>query len=260
MNHSRIPVVCSIGSIDPLGASGLTMDLRVYAHLGAAGLAVVAAVTAQNSRRVTAVGPLSPTLIAKQLQSIWEQVKPDAVCIGLLPGVPTIKAVSAFLRRLSARPPIVLDPVMAASSGSRFLALREIRQLKTLLPLATVVTPNVFEAAAFTGSRVTTLLQAQAAARELNRYGCAALVTGGHLPGTACVDVLAVRGRARRFVSSRLHGEMRGAGGILSAALAVNLARGMKLERAIGQARQFVRRAHRNTQRLGSGTPQFIAR
>ncbi len=257
MKHAQAPIVCSIGSVDPTGAAGIIMDMRVYAHLGAIGLAVVAAVTAQNSRRVTAIEAVSPSLVTRQLEALFEQVTPDAVCIGLVPSAQAMDAVRRFLDRRAGRLPIVIDPVIAASSGRRFLAGPELRALARLLPLATIVTPNLSEASALSGRQVTTLAQARDAARALAQTGCAVLVTGGHLPGATCVDVLAQQDRVRCYGAQRIRGSMRGAGGIVAAAIAVELARGAALEHAVARARRFVRRAQRSARRLGSGRAQF---
>lgn len=260
MKRKAAPVVCSIGSVDPTGAAGITMDLRVYADLRAVGMAVVAAVTAQNYRRVAGVGAIAPALITAQLEAVWEQVRPDAVCIGLLPDAAGITATRKFLECLAHRPPIVIDPVIAASSGARFVGTRAMTELVRLWPLATVVTPNVHEAAALTKMKVMKLEHAESAAHALARYGSAVLLTGGHLKGAACVDVLSQCGRVRRFAAPRLAGTMRGAGGILAAALAVYLARGASLEHAVQRARLFVRRAFRRARAVGSGAPQYEGR
>ncbi len=236
------------------------MDMRVYAHLGAVGVAVVASVTAQNYRRVTAIEPLTPRVITKQLNAVFEQVTPHAICIGLVPNAAAIDAVARFLRRHAAQIPIVLDPVTAASSGRRFLDRSAVRALARLAKLVTIMTPNLDEAAALAGTSVTTVEHACHAAIALADRGCAVLVTGGHLPGDACIDVLAQRDRVRRFAGKRIPGQMRGAGGILAAALAVELGRGATLARAVARARRVVREAHRAARRLGTGTPQFMAR
>ena len=258
MKGTRLPVVCSVGSTDPTGAAGISTDLRVYARLRAVGVAVVAGVTAQNSHRVAAAAALPPALIRKQFEALWEQVTPDAVCIGLLPGAVAAKAVAAFLKGLSHRPATVIDPVISATSGRRFLEASDVRELARLLPLATLVTPNLAEAAALTGMRVATRAQAEAAAHRLSRYGCAVLVTGGHMPGSRCIDVLARGDRITQFSASRLRGSLRGAGGILAAAIAAHLAHGESVEHAVALARRFVRRAHRIARRIGSGKCQFI--
>jgi hydroxymethylpyrimidine/phosphomethylpyrimidine kinase len=235
------------------------MDLRVFADLRAVGMAVVAAVTAQNNRRVIAAGAIAPALITQQLEAVWEQVKPDAVCIGLLPDAPGIKAIGTFLKRLARRPPIVIDPVIAASSGSRFVGPRARRELVRLWPLATVVTPNLDEAAVLSKMKVTNQEQAESAARTLALYGSAVLVTGGHLKGATCADILVQGNSVRRFAAPRVAGAMRGAGGILAAGLAVFLARGASLERAVEHARLFVRRSFRNADTVGSGQRQYVS-
>jgi len=235
------------------------MDLRVYAELRALGMAVVAAVTAQNNRRVIAAGPIAPALIIKQLDAVWEQAKPDALCIGLLPDAAGIKAVRTFIKRLPRRPPIVIDPVIAASSGSRLVGARAVAQLIRLLPLANVVTPNLYEAAVLSNMKVTNTESAESAARALASDGGAVLLTG-HLKGVLCVDILVQGDRVRRFAAPRVAGAMRGAGGILAAALAVYLARGTSLERAVEHARLFVRRAFRSARTVGSGRRQYVSR
>jgi len=274
MKRSRMSTIASIGSIDPTGAAGLTMDLRVFARMGAAGVGIVTGVTAQNASRVLSVRALEPAMVTQQLRAVWEQVRPDAICIGLVPGVGAIAAVERFLRQLDRRPPIVIDPVVAATSGVRLLGKHELRALRALLRLATVVTPNLSEAAALTGLAVATPAQAQHAARVLCRECNAVLVTGGHGRGTACVDVLATRlaMRAPRGTSARsqtrldvrcysggrLRGTMRGAGGILAAAIAVELGRAAPLDTAVRGARRFVRHAWSQAQALGSGRPQYL--
>jgi len=236
------------------------MDLRVYAELRALGMAVVAAVTAQNYRRVIAAGAIAPALITKQLDAVWEQAKPDALCIGLLPDAAGIRAVRTFLRRLPRRPPIVIDPVIAASSGSRFVGARALDELIRLLPLANVVTPNLYEAAVLSNMKVTNVERAESVARALANDGGAVLLTGGHLKGVMCVDILVQHDRVRRFAAPRVADAMRGAGGILAAALAVYLARGASLERAVEHARLFVRRAFRSARAVGSGRRQYVSR
>ncbi len=254
----NVPIVLSIGSIDPTGAAGLAADLRVFSYLRTAGCAVVAGVTAQNSRRVLAVSDIAPALIVRQLESVWEQLIPNAVCIGMIPSARALRAIGRFFRRLKRRPPIVVDPVLAASSGRRFVNAAGLRELVQLLSLATVVTPNASEATALTGVAIRTLADAEVAARKLAKGTCAALVTGGHVPGVRSVDILVHRGRVRRFARARLSGNMRGTGSILAAALAAYLARGLDLERAVARAQLMVRRAYRNAQPLGSGKPQFV--
>jgi hydroxymethylpyrimidine kinase/phosphomethylpyrimidine kinase len=268
MKRRRRPVVCSIGSVDPTTAAGVTADLGVFAAMRARGVSVITGVTAQNAARVVAVHALPAQLVAQQLRVIWDQVPPDAVCIGLIPSAPAIAAVAKFLRGVRPRPPIVVDPVIAASSGPRLLAPAGVRALPGLFRIARVITPNAAEAEILTSRTVASVQDAAQAAPALTRWGCAALVTGGHLPGATSVDVLALpmrsrspdRGRAlQRFASPRLGGVVRGSGGILAAAIATELAHGATLEHAIARARDVVRDAWRAARPLGTGKAQFVA-
>lgn len=254
----RSPIACSIGSVDPTGGAGVTMDLQVYQARGVVGVAVIAAVSAQNSRRVLGLQSLPAPFVRRQLEAVWEQVQPNAVCIGLLPNAATIRAVGSFLQGLRRRPAIVIDPVIESSSGHKFLGEREVRELRRLMPLATLVTPNVLEAAMLASQPVTTLSQAEAAARALANFGCAVLVTGGHLSTKTCVDILAHRHRVHRYVGARINRTMRGSGGILAAAIVASLAQGASLQRSIAYGHAFVRRAFRRAAPLGSGKPQNL--
>ena len=250
MENSRVgrtralsgPLVCSIGSTDPTAAAGIGRDLVVYERLGARGAFAVAAVTAQQRRGVTRVTSISPSTLKAQLAAIWSEEPPDAIRIGLLPGAALIAGVARFLRSLPSRPPTVLDPIVSASSGRRFLGLKEIRALQSLLPLVTLVTPNAGEAELLTGVRVRSVADARRAALALHARGCAALVKGGHIDSKLVVDVLADYRGVVLFAAPRILSSMRGTGCTLAAAIAVSLARKEPLREAIARARAFVRR------------------
>lgn len=249
--------MCSIGSLDPLAAAGLAADLRVYQQLGVRPVLVATAVTAQNSRQVSSIHPLPPALIAEQLRCIWEQIIPDAICIGLVPHAAGIRAVCTFLGGLAQRPPVVLDPVLCSSSGHRLSSPDARPELIKLLPLASIVTPNVDEAQYLSGLPIANVAQARTAALALSRHGCAALVTGGHLPGKQSADVLAHDDAVVVLSQPRLPAGMRGSGGILAAALSARLAQGAALVPALQDARRFVRRALRAARPLGRGRRQL---
>jgi hydroxymethylpyrimidine/phosphomethylpyrimidine kinase len=254
MERQRRILVLSIGSTDPTGAAGIGRDLVVYERLGATGAFAVAAVTAQNQRRVAEVYSLPPRALRDQLDAIVQQQKPQAVRIGLLPDSRLIAAVARFLRGLRSPIPVVLDPVIVSSSGHRFLGAAELGALEGLLPLVTLVTPNAAEAQELTGIRVRSVADAERAALRLRERGCAVLVTGGHLRGDDVVDVLADERGVVHLRNSRIRARMRGTGCTLAAAIAVHLARGMRLRTAIDRARAFVRReleAHRPARAKG---------
>jgi len=214
----------------------------VFERLGVRGVFAVAAVTAQNRRRVLQVRPIPAGLLAAQLVAVWQEHKPDAIRIGLLPGRTLVSAVERFLRSLRLRPPAVLDPVMRASSGLRFVRPADVGALKRLLPLVTLVTPNADEAGAMSGIRVKSSADARRAAIALRAHGCAVLVKGSHLPGARVIDVLADQHGVRSFSARRIRTTMRGTGCTLAAAIAVALARGEGLRSAIARGRAFVRR------------------
>jgi len=255
----KTPLVCSVGSTDPTAGAGLFADAAVFGRLGVPAAYVVAGVTAQNSAAVSAVHALPARAILGQLRDVWHQVTPSAVRIGLMPDAQATAAVTRFLASLRSRPPVVVDPVMASTSGRRFAGHAEITALARLFGLATIVTPNVPEAAALTGLRVRTVDEAERAALALaSSSKCAVLVTGGHLrSGDRIVDVLAFDGKATRFASRRLARDVRGTGCILASALAAALARGDTLEPAIRRARSFVRAAMTSARPVGRGRPQL---
>ena len=256
-------VVCSIGSTDPTAGAGLFLDAAVYSRMKAVrGVFVVAGITAQNSRRVKRVLKAPSAAIVSQLDMILEQVRPDAIRIGLIPTRPACTAVAGRLRRLKNRPPVVIDPVMVASSGGRLQSKRALEGLRKLLRVADIATPNAAEAAALASMRVADVAGAQRAGAFLaKRYGCAVLVTGGHLrTGARIVDVLTHRdGRVERFTAARLPADARGTGCMLAASLSVALARGADLSDAVRFARRFVRAALVSARPLGRGRRQFAA-
>jgi len=238
------PVVVSIGATEPWNVAGLGLDVRALAACGARPLSVVAGVTAQDRAGLRAAAPIAPGLIAAQLDALAD-AEIAAVRIGALLDPPSVAAVAAWLRESGPRTrgPVVYDPVLGPSGGGTFADDATLASLVSdLVPLATVVTPNLAEIARLTGVAVPATPDAMAAAgRVLRASGAAAvLVTGGHLAAEP-VDVLIWAGGERRFAAPRLAGSLRGTGCLLACALAVSLARGDSLPQAIEAARTFVR-------------------
>jgi hydroxymethylpyrimidine kinase/phosphomethylpyrimidine kinase len=254
----KLPVVCTIGSTDPTGAAGIGLDLAILPRLGVRAVVVIAAVSAQNSRHVTRVDALPPAAVTAQLRAIWQQVKPDAIRIGLLPEADGIAAVAKFLRALRRRPPIIIDPVLAATSGHRFSGTAEIAALQKLFKFAELVTPNAAEAAKLSGIAVRTVADAADAGRAIARAaGCAVLVKGGHLRGKICYDVLADAGGVVYIGTRRSSRRMRGTGCLLAAAISAGRAYGLSLHDAIASARDVVACALREAIPLGTGSAQL---
>ncbi len=246
--------VLSIAGSDPSAGAGIQQDLKVATLLGAYGLTVLTAVTVQNTTGVREVQPLVPELVAAQLEAIFTDIKIDAVKVGMLATAAIVKVVAASLRQ-AAVPVVVVDPVLAASDGSPLLEEAGVEILKKeLLPLTTLLTPNLAEAGRLTGREVGTVADMEMAAAGLLRLGPqSVLVKGGHLTG-APVDVLCDGRNCYQLPGERLPGpHTHGTGCALAAALATKLAQGRSLPEAVNQARELVAEAIRWGLPLGQG-------
>jgi hydroxymethylpyrimidine/phosphomethylpyrimidine kinase len=249
MNRRRLPAcILTIAGSDSGAGAGLQADARTIQALGGYAATVVTAITAQNTRGIAAWQPVSPRLLRAQLKAVLDDLPIAAIKTGLLPGPAAIRAVAAELRRWK-RIPLVVDPVMGSTSGTRFLSAAGLRSLqKELFPLATVVTPNWPEAQSLSGLPVHSDAQAAEAARSLaTAHGCAFLVKGGHGRGRICRDVLATPdGKVRWFSGPRIATRnTHGTGCVLSAAVAAELVNSRSLAAAVGCARRLLGRGLR---------------
>lgn len=229
-------------------------DLKTFAARGVYGMSVVTAVTAQDTRAVRAIQAVSPRMVRAQIDAVLDDVGADAVKIGMLsgPAVVTVVADALARRRVG---PIVVDPVMRASAGTRLLRGEGWRLLRTrLLPLAAVVTPNLAEASALIGEPVGDVHEMCEAARRIRVLGArAVVVTGGHLSGDA-VDVLAVGRRVQLLRAQRVPGSpVHGTGCTFAAALAAELAKGGSVEAAARSAKRYTAACIRRARALGAG-------
>ncbi len=238
-----IPNLLSIAGSDPSGGAGIQADLKTFSALGCYGMAALTALTAQNTRGVSAVHVPPPEFLTAQLDAIFADVRVDAVKIGMLATGDMVRAVA---RCLAARPglPVVLDPVLVATSGDSLGAPDVVDALgEHLLSLATVVTPNLPEAARLSGLALPEDEDAMRAAAEalMARGARAVLVKGGHLAGGDAVDLL-VEGdeirffHARRIATPNTHGT----GCTLSSAIACYLAKGLPLADAVDAAKSYL--------------------
>jgi hydroxymethylpyrimidine/phosphomethylpyrimidine kinase len=250
-----VNIACTIGGSDSGGGAGIQADLKTFHQFGVFGTSVICAVTAQNTRGVRAWQALPAALVARQIDALAEDLPPLAVKSGMLGSAEIVEAVAAALTRHQL-PNYVLDPVMVATSGDRLLP-REAEGLivRRLVPLATLVTPNLDEAGVLLGEKVRTPDEMEHAARALRQLGArAVLVKGGHLPGDEVVDVLVVGEETRRFTRSRLvTTSTHGTGCTLSAAVTAGLAHGRPLGLAVTDAMDFVQRAIATAPGLGAG-------
>ena len=249
------PAVLTIAGSDSSAGAGLQADLRTLAAHGVHGATAVTAVTAQNTRSVVAVDPVSPAMVTAQIRAVFDDYEIGAVKTGMLA---TAAVVEAVCEALEARlgPPLVVDPVIAATSGRRLLDEDAVALVRDrLLRRARVVTPNRFEAAVLAGRPVDSLGDARrAAARIRARGAAAAIVTGGHFDTDESVDVLddggaVVELRGPRIVSRHT----RGTGCTFSAAVAAGLATGLPLAEAAARAKRYVEGAIRNAAGPGRG-------
>lgn len=251
---SAPPVVLTLAGSDSGGGAGLQADLKTWESFGVFGASVVTCVTAQDTRGVRAVEPVSLDLLRAQLEVVLDDMPVRAVKTGLLPTGGIVREVAAMLRARSAAP-LVVDPVLVATSGDA-LAGREAAEAvgEALVPAATLITPNLREASFLTGRPVATLADMREAASVLVDRGAAAvLVKGGHLDGAA-VDLLLDAAGFEEYAAERLDvGPAHGTGCTLAAAIAADLARGRSLREAVGAAKRFVHRALAESFQVGGG-------
>jgi hydroxymethylpyrimidine/phosphomethylpyrimidine kinase len=253
------PAVLVIAGSDSSGGAGLVRDVRTLTDFGADALCVVTAVTAQSNRRVTAVHPIPPAVIRAQIEAALETCTPSAIKVGMLADRATVEAVATALEALAGaadtlgsiaaahsrgHAPIVLDPVLVSSSGGVLLDGGGRRALaERLLPLVTVLTPNIPEAAMLLGEPLgESPAELDALAHRLLGLGPAAiLLKGGHAAEREAIDRLLVRDwPMERLVSPRIGAGLRGTGCALACGIAAELARGLPLADACRRAKSYV--------------------
>ncbi|MDR1789748.1 MAG: bifunctional hydroxymethylpyrimidine kinase/phosphomethylpyrimidine kinase [Opitutaceae bacterium] len=252
-----IPNVLSIAGVDPSGGAGVLADIKTFSALGAYGMGAIAALTAQNTRGVTAVQTVPPDFITAQLETLFADIRVDAVKIGMLADSPTIAAVAASLKKLN-RAPVVLDPVMVAKGGHPLLRDDAVATLRReLLPLASVLTPNLPEAAALLGKPPPRNLdEMKTAARQLRALGPSLVVLkGGHLDTADSPDVAddgssQIVLPAGRVPTRNTHGT----GCTFSAAIAALLPRHKSPLDAVRAAKTYLTDALRAADRLSVGS------
>lgn len=242
----RYPRVLSIAGSDSGGGAGIQADLKTFSALGCFGMTAITALTAQNTCGVSGIHSVPPAMLSGQIDAVASDIGVDAVKIGMLHDPEVATVVAQAIKRYQWKH-VVLDPVMVATSGDRLIADETISVLvRELFPLATVVTPNLDEAALLLGRAITTEAELEDAAAGLLAMGAqAVLVKGGHLPGAQVIDVLLQSGSAAcRMSAARLESRnTHGTGCTLSSAIASHLALGQSLEEATRSARNYVYQA-----------------
>ncbi len=239
-------IALTIAGSDSGGGAGIQADLKTFSALGVYGASVLTAVTAQNTLGVSAIEDISVSMVAAQMQAVLADLVVNAIKIGMLSREDTIRTVAEGLRGFDG--PVVLDPVMVATSGDRLLRDDAVAALKrALMPRADIITPNLFEAAILTGLPVAETPEevARQALQLRNEGARAVLIKGGHGKGSECVDtLLSIDGAFHAFRSPRLETlNGHGTGCTLSAAIAAQLAHGHDLPTAVGMAKEYVHAA-----------------
>jgi len=246
-------VALTIAGSDPSGGAGLQADLKTFHQLGVYGTSVVTLLTVQNTVAVRAVETVRPELVVAQLDAVLEDIPPAAAKTGALGNEAIVRAVARRLASTSF--PLVVDPVTISKHGVRLMSeSARAAMVELLLPRAFLVTPNLDEAAAFSGIQVTDPETMVEAARRISALGAqAVLVKGGHLSGDA-VDVLYWQGQCRSFAAQRIATRnTHGTGCTYSAAITAELARGRALPEAVALAKKFITLAIQSSPGLGKG-------
>lgn len=248
--------VLTIAGSDCSGGAGIQADLKTMMGHGVYGMSVITAVTAQNTLGVTGICNLEPDIIQKQLDAVFTDIFPDAVKIGMVSEKETIYTICDALRKYHPNN-VVLDPVMVSTSGHSLLQEDAISALTTeLIPLCSLITPNLPEAEMLLQTGITSKDDMKSAGRDLcERFHTNVLLKGGHLKDTAD-DLLILQNtftfhwyHKERVDTNNTHGT----GCTLSSAIASNLARGMELEQAVEEAKEYVYQALKKGLNLGTG-------
>lgn len=251
-----IPVTLTIAGSDSGGGAGIQADIKTMSALGTYATSVITALTAQNTREVRAIQDVPTAFIASQIDCVCEDIKIDAVKIGMLGTPDVIRTVRAGLDRHGLRN-VVLDPVMVAKSGDKLLADEAVDALRVeLLPRATVVTPNLPEAAVLLDEAMVSDADDMARqGRQLLDLGAkAVLMKGGHAKGAQNTDVLVDADSQMRFSHDHIEtSNTHGTGCTLSSAIAAELARGQALKTAVERATDYIHEAIKAADRLNIG-------
>jgi hydroxymethylpyrimidine/phosphomethylpyrimidine kinase len=231
----------SIAGSDSCGGAGIQADIKTMTMNGVYAMTAVTALTAQNTTGVRAIQEATPAFLGEQLDAVFEDIFPDAVKIGMVSSSELICVIAERLRRYGAKN-IVVDPVMVATSGSVLLKTEALQTLiDELLPLSSVITPNIPEGELLSGERIENAADMERAARRIGEdHGCAVLLKGGHRVNDAN-DLLYADGQMRWFSGRRIDNpNTHGTGCTLSSAIAANLAKGYSLPESVARAKEYI--------------------
>lgn len=251
----KMKTALTIAGSDCSGGAGIQADLKTMTMHGVYAMSVITALTAQNTTGVRAIQESTPEFLKKQLDAVFEDIYPDAVKIGMVASSELIHVIADRLKFYDTRN-VVVDPVMVASAGSSLIKQEAVQILmKELLPISTLVTPNIPEAQVLTGMIIEDKKDMIAAAKRIgDNYHCAVLLKGGHSINDAN-DLLYAKGELRWFEGRRIdNSNTHGTGCTLSSAIASNLAKGLTLVESIQRAKDYISGALASMLDLGKGS------
>lgn len=245
----------TIAGSDSSGGAGIQADIKTMTMNGVYAMSAITALTAQNTLGVTGIFEVPPQFLAQQIDAVFQDIRPDAVKIGMVSSSSLIRTIACRLRAHEAEN-LVVDPVMVATSGARLMEAEAISILtRELLPMAALLTPNIPEAEVLSGQAIRSQADMQAAAEKISRaYGCAVLCKGGHSLSDAN-DLLYIDGHCQWFRGRRIDNpNTHGTGCTLSSAIAANLSKGFPLDQAVSRAKAYISGALEAMLDLGQGS------
>jgi hydroxymethylpyrimidine/phosphomethylpyrimidine kinase len=250
LKREKLPIALTIAGSDSGGGAGIQADLKTFAALGVHGTSAITCVTAQNPKRVIGIQPCKPEIVRQQIEAVFEELPPAAVKTGMLYSAEIIRTVTNFFnapRSALRTPQLVVDPVMISTSGAALLKNSAVSLLKKeLFPLATLVTPNLDEAQFLLNRKLKSLEDLRSAAKEVfERFGCAALVKGGHLRGGKEAADVFFDGENELLLTAPFVKNVRthGTGCTYAAAITAHLALGCNLVAAVELAKNHITQA-----------------
>ena len=245
----------TIAGSDSCGGAGIQADIKTMTMNGVYAMSAITALTAQNTLGVRAIQEATPEFLQQQIDAVFEDIRPDAVKIGMVASSELIRVIADRLRYYEAKN-VVVDPVMVATSGSSLMKTDAVQILcRELLPLAAVVTPNIPEAQVLAGIPIESKEAMRKAAEIIgDTYGCAVLLKGGHSINDAN-DLLYIQGKYQWFEGKRIDNpNTHGTGCTLSSAIAASLAKGYELEESVKRAKEYISGALAAMLDLGQGS------
>ena len=265
LKSEAFPIALTIAGSDCSAGAGIQADLKTFAALGVYGLTAVTCIVAEVPRKVSRIEPATATIVREQIEVLLKNFRVGAIKTGLLCSANIVSAVAQAIqetKKETARSiPLVVDPVMIATSGDNLLEPEAIESYKNkLFPLATLITPNLDEAISLLGTTIEDQKQMENAAKALaKKYGTSILLKGGHLPGDNAIDLLFHHGELTEFSAPFVRDvETHGTGCTYSAAITAGLASGLSLEQAIKRAKKFVTESIRRHFRWTSNSGNIL--